>query len=268
MSSIHPRLRPALLRAFVCVGVRCEDPADVRVPGKPRPTGTTAASQDGFIGTREAVTARKPSRATSRGRDPQVTQRERANNNDAGYGRARLLFCPGWRSTRRDDRLPSLPVAQRSLNWPAPSCPQVAVVPKARPAIAPRTRTIRVRGAFQLRPVEEGPARLTQYRRVSLSGLVLCLPCQPSRFARPLGHLNLAFFRPFRLPLVTPLREHHQLLLSSRNLRPRLLALMSKDVEVFASRGQLGLDLSQISSRHLLLVPLGQQLILTGFQLG
>src|SRR5215207_2744455 len=159
MSSIHPRLRPALLRAFVCVGVRCEDPADVRVPGKPRPTGTTAASQDGFIGTREAVRVRKPSRATRRGRDPQVTQRERTNSDDAGYGRARLLFCPGWRFAHRDDRLPSLPVAQRSLNGSAPSCPQVAVVPKASRAIAPRTRTIRVRGAFQLRPVEEGSCK-------------------------------------------------------------------------------------------------------------
>src|SRR3954447_20033502 len=112
-------------------------------------------------------------------------------------------------------------------------------------------------GAFQLRPVEEGPARLTQCRRVSLSGLVLCLCCQPSRFTRRLGCLNLAFFRPFRLLLVAPLREHHQLLLSRRNLRPRLLALMSKDIEVFAGRGQLGLDLSQIASRRLLLVPLG-----------
>ena len=178
------------------------------------------STRAGFIGTREAVTARKPSRATSRGRDPQVTQRERTNTDDAGYGRARLLFCPGWRSARSDDRLSSLPVAQRFLNGPAPSCPQVAVVPKASRATAPRTRSASaaMSGGLSILPVEQGPARLTQCRRASLSGLVLCLCCQPRRFARRLG-LTLAFFDPFALPLVTPLREHHQLLLNSGGLR-------------------------------------------------
>src|SRR3954462_14842072 len=93
-------------------------------------SGVERSTRAGFIGTREAVKAWKPSRATSRRRDPQVTQRERTNTDDAGYRRARLLFCPGWRSTRRDDRLPSLPVAQRSLNGPAPLSPKSRSFPR------------------------------------------------------------------------------------------------------------------------------------------
>src|SRR5215213_6897038 len=117
-------------------------------------------------------------------------------------------------------------------------------------------------GAFQLRPVEEGPARLTQYRRVSLSGLVLCLRGQPSRFTRRLGRLTLAFFRPFRLPLVTPLREHHQLLLNSGYLRRGSLPFLSQGIEFTTGGHELGLDLGEIPDRRLLLVPLGPKLIL------
>jgi hypothetical protein len=91
---------------------------------------------------------------------------------------------------------------------------------------------------------------------------VLCLPCQPSRFARPLGRLNLAFFRPFRLLLVTPLREHHQLLLNSGYLRRGSLPFVSKGFEFAAGRRQFGLDLDQIPGRCLLLVQLGPKLIL------
>ena len=52
---------------------------------------------------------------------------------------------------------PSLPVEQRSLNGPAPSCPQVAVVPKASRAIAPRTRTFRMSGGLLIPPSRGRP---------------------------------------------------------------------------------------------------------------
>src|SRR5829696_7301194 len=85
------------------------------------------------------------------------------------------------------------------------------------------------------------------------------LGCGLRWFARRLGPWDAPLFRPFRLPLVTPLREHDQLLLNSGDLRRGLLPLSRKGVEFAPSGHEFGLDLSQISSRRLLLVPLGQQ---------
>src|SRR4051794_38776476 len=118
------------------------------------------------------------------------------------------------------------------------------------PRNSPSDANLPCPGAFQLRPVEEGPARLTQCRRVSLSGLVLCLCCQPSRFTRRLGCLTLAFFRPFRLPLVTPLREHHQFLLNSSDLRRGSVPFLSQGIEFTAGGHEFGLDLSQVPDRR------------------
>ena len=97
---------------------------------------------------------------------------------------------------------------------------------------------------------------------------MLCLCRQPGRFTRRLGCLTLAFFRPFRLPLITPLREHHQLLLNSGDLRRGLLPLSRKGVEFATGGREFGLDLSQIPDRRLVLVPLSPQLILGRRRLG
>jgi hypothetical protein len=52
------------------------------------------------------------------------------------------------------------------------------------------------------------------------------------RFTRRLGCANAPLFGRFRLLRVTPLCEHHQLLLNSRNLRLGLLPLLSKGFEL------------------------------------
>src|SRR3954469_25658622 len=144
-----------------------------------------------------------------------------------------MTCCPSADKVRSSG-LSSLPVAQRFLNGPAPLSPQVAVVPKASRATAPRTRSALVLpcpGGFSFLPSESRRCETHHCRRVSLSGLVLCLWRQPRRFARRLGRLTLAFFRPFRLPLVTPLREHHQLLLNSGYLRRGSLPFLSQGIE-------------------------------------
>src|SRR3954469_10981507 len=51
------------------------------------------------------------------------------------------------------------------------------------------------------------------------TGQIVCYKTRTYFVSPTLGCLTLAFFRPFRLPLVTPLREHHQLLLNSSDLR-------------------------------------------------
>src|SRR3954468_19091311 len=51
-----------------------------------------------------------------------------------------MTCCPSADKVRSSG-LSSLPVAQRFLNGPAPLSPQVAVVPKASRATAPRTRS-------------------------------------------------------------------------------------------------------------------------------
>src|SRR5215207_10850451 len=88
------------------------------------------------------------------------------------------------------------------------------------------------------------------------------LGCCLRWFARRLGPPDASLFRYFRLLLVTPLREHHQLLLNSGDLRRGPLPLSRKGVEFAPSGHEFGLDLSQIPDRRLVLVPLSPQLIL------
>src|SRR5215207_5137558 len=88
------------------------------------------------------------------------------------------------------------------------------------------------------------------------------LGCGLRWFARRLGPSDTPRFGHFRLLLVTPFREHDQVLPNGSDLSRRLLPLMSKGFE-FAPRGhEFSLDLGEIPECRLLLVPLGPKLIL------
>ena len=103
-----------------------------------------------------------------------------------------------------------------------------------------------------------------QGHRVLLSGLGLRPPSDPSG----LGRADAILFRPFGPLAIQPLGQLGPVLLNGSRLRFGLLALVIKRLEFIASRGNLGLDLGQLSNCLLLLLALGQKLILTGFQVG
>src|SRR5215213_9741048 len=87
------------------------------------------------------------------------------------------------------------------------------------------------------------------------------LGCCLRWFARRLGPSDAPLFRCFRLLLVTPFREHDQVLSNGSDLRGRLLPLLSKGFEFAPSGHEFGLDLGEIPDRCLVLVPLGPKLI-------
>ena len=93
--------------------------------------------------------------------------------------------------------------------------------------------------------------------------LAFALGCYLRWFARRLRPSDTRLFRYFRLLLVTPLREHHQFLLNSRNLRRGSLPFVSQGVEFATGGHEFGLDLGEIPDRRLVLVPLGPKLILS-----
>src|SRR5215213_4411645 len=72
------------------------------------------------------------------------------------------------------------------------------------------------------------------------------LGCCLRWFARRLGPPDAPLFRYFRLLLFTPLREHHQLLLNSGDLRRGSLPFLSQDFEFALGGRQFGLDPSEI----------------------
>src|SRR3954451_4666092 len=83
-----------------------------------------------------------------------------------------------------------------------------------------------------------------------------------------LGRADAILFRPFGPLAIQPLGQLGPVRLNGSRLRFGLLALVIKRLEFIASRGNLGLDLGQLSNCLLLLLALGQKLILTGFQVG
>src|SRR5215211_3967637 len=85
---------------------------------------------------------------------------------------------------------------------------------------------------------------------------------------RPQAARNATLLKPFGPPAFQPLGQLGPVLLSSSDLCRGLLPPVSKSCELLSGGHQLGLELDQISNGRLLLVPLGQELVLTGFQLG
>jgi hypothetical protein len=82
------------------------------------------------------------------------------------------------------------------------------------------------------------------------------------------GEHGLSLLRRFCPYAFQQLGQLGPVLLNSRHLRLGLLALVIKSCELLSGGRQLGLELGQISNCHLLLGSLGQELVLTGFQLG
>src|SRR5215207_5781048 len=85
---------------------------------------------------------------------------------------------------------------------------------------------------------------------------------------RPQAARNATLLRPFGPPAFQPLGQLGPVLLNSSDLRRGLLSPVSQSCKLLSGGHQLGLELGEIPHCLLLLLPLGQELILTGFQLG